>query len=62
LAANHERLVPMINYLGKLLFPRLPRDVQRRKINIILMVLLVSLLLGGFIAFMLVFRNKMGVP
>ena len=52
----------MINLLGKLLFPRLPRDVQRRKINIILMVLLASLLLGGFIAFMLVFRNKMGVP
>ncbi len=51
----------MNEFLGKLLFPRQPRDVQRRKINIILAVLFISLLLGGFIAFMLVYRNKMGV-
>ena len=52
----------MNNFLGKLLFPRLPPDVQRRKINIILTVLLISLLLGGLIALMLVFRNKTGGP
>ncbi len=51
----------MNRFLGKLLFPRQPRDVQRRKINTILMVLLVGLLLGGFVAFFMVYRNKMGV-
>ena len=51
----------MNNFLGKLLFPRQPRDVRRRKINIILMVLLAGLLLGGFIAFFLIYGNKMGV-
>ncbi|MGA2281581.1 MAG: hypothetical protein ABSG80_14905 [Verrucomicrobiota bacterium] len=60
-AANPERLVPMYEFLGKLLFPRLPPDLQRRKINILLAVLLVGLLLGGFMALMLVYRNKMGV-
>jgi hypothetical protein len=62
LAANHERLAPMSSFLGKLLFPRQPHDVQRRKINIILMVLLVGLLLGGLMAFFLIYRNKMNVP
>ena len=52
------RLAPMINYLGKLFFPRQQRDVRRRKINIILMVLLAGLLLGGFMAFFLVYRNQ----
>jgi hypothetical protein len=61
LAASHERLVPMNEFLGKLLFPRQPPDVQRRKIAIILTVLFVSLILGGFIGVMLVLRNKMGV-
>jgi hypothetical protein len=51
----------MYEFLGKLLFPRLPPDLQRRKINILLAVLLVGLLLGGFMALMLVYRNKMGV-
>jgi LPS O-antigen subunit length determinant protein (WzzB/FepE family) len=51
----------MNRFLGKLLFPRQPRDVQRRKANIVLMVLLVGLFLGGLIALMLVYRNKMGV-
>ncbi len=51
----------MINYLGKLFFPRQQRDVRRRKINIILMVLLAGLLLGGFMAFFLVYRNQMDV-
>ena len=51
----------MIRFLGRLLFPRLPSDLQRRKVNIILAVLLVGLLLGGLMALMLVLRNKIGV-
>jgi len=61
LAANYEKLAFMTEFLGKLLFPRQQRDVQRRKVAIILMVLLVSLLMGGFMAFFLIYRNKMGV-
>ncbi|MGO9585922.1 MAG: hypothetical protein ACLP2Y_07000 [Limisphaerales bacterium] len=60
-AANPERLAPMYEFFGKLLFPRLPPDLQRRKINIFLAVLLVGLLLGGLMALMLVLRNKIGV-
>jgi flagellar basal body-associated protein FliL len=51
----------MCEFFGKLLFPRLPPDVQRRKIIILLAVLLVGLLLGGLIALMMVLRNKIGV-
>ena len=51
----------MNRFFGKLMFPRQPRDVQRRKINIILVVLLAGLLFGGFMAFFLVYRNQMGV-
>jgi hypothetical protein len=47
-------------FLGKLLFPRLPSDLQRRKINIILAVLLVGLLLGGLLALVAVVSNKVG--
>ena len=50
----------MNRFLGKLLFPRQPRDVQRRKIGILLAVLWVGLLLGGLIALMLVLSNKTG--
>jgi hypothetical protein len=60
-AANPESLVPMYKFFGKLLFPRLPPDLQRRKINTLLAVLLVGLFLGGLIALMLVVRNKIGV-
>jgi hypothetical protein len=60
-AANPERLVPMYEFFGKLLFPRLPPDLQRRKINILLAVLLVGLFLGGLTALMMVLRNKIGV-
>ncbi len=52
----------MYEVLGKLLFPRLPPDLQRRKINTLLAVLLVGLLLGGLIALVMVLRNKIGVP
>jgi hypothetical protein len=51
----------MIIFLGKLFFPRLQPDVQRRKMLIILSVLFVSLILGGGIGLMLIYRNKMGV-
>jgi hypothetical protein len=47
--------------LGKLLFPHLPHDLQRRKVNIILAVLLVSLLLGGLVALMAILSNRVGV-
>ena len=51
----------MTNFLGRLLFPRQQPDVQRRKTTIILAVLFVSLLMGGGMAFFLIYRNKMGV-
>jgi hypothetical protein len=60
-AANPERLVPMYKFFGKLLFPRLPPDLQRRKINTLLAVLLVGLLLGGLIAFLIVLSNRIGI-
>jgi hypothetical protein len=50
----------MIRFLGRLLFPRLPFDLQERKVNIVLTVLVISLLLGGFIVLVLVFSNKVG--
>ena len=50
----------MNRYLGRLLFPRLPSDMQRRKVNTILAVLLVGLLLGGLLALMAVVTNKVG--
>jgi hypothetical protein len=60
-AANPERLVPMYELFGRLLFPRLPPDLQRQKINILLAVLLVGLLLGGVIGVLIVLSNKVGV-
>ncbi len=51
----------MYEFFGKLLFPRLPPDLQRRKINNLLAVLLVGLLLGGLIALVMVLSNKIGV-
>jgi hypothetical protein len=51
----------MNRFLGKLFFPRLPSDMQRRKINIILAVLSVSLFLGGLVALVVVFSSKVGV-
>jgi hypothetical protein len=50
----------MNRFLGKLLFPRLPSDMQKRKINTILAVLLVGLILGGLIALVAVVSNKVG--
>ena len=50
----------MNRLLGKLLFPHLPQDLQRRKVNIILAVLLVSLLMGGLLALVAVVTNKVG--
>jgi len=47
-------------FLGKLLFPHLPSDLRRRKVNIILGVLLAGLLLGGLVALMAVVGNKVG--
>ena len=51
----------MYDFFGKLLFPSLSPDLQRRKINTLLAVLLVGLLLGGLIALMIVLSNKIGV-
>ncbi|MGD0251913.1 MAG: hypothetical protein ABSC01_04385 [Verrucomicrobiota bacterium] len=50
----------MNRFLGKLLFPRLPPDLQRRKINTILAVLLVGLLLGGLVALVALVSNRVG--
>jgi hypothetical protein len=46
-------------YIGKLLFPRLPRDLRRRKINIISLVLFISLLAACAIAFAMVMVQRM---
>ena len=51
----------MNRYLGKLFFPRLPSDLQRRKINTVLAVLLVGLLLGGLFALVAIVSNKVDV-
>ena len=51
----------MTRLLGKLLFPHLPHDLQRRKVNIILAVLLVSLLLGGIFVWAAIVGNRVGV-
>ena len=48
----------MIRFLGRLLFPHLPSDLRRRKVNIILAVLLVSLLLSGLLTLVAVVINK----
>jgi hypothetical protein len=50
----------MHHRLGKLLFPHLPSDLQRRKTNIALAVLLVSLLLGGLVVLVAIVNNKVG--
>ncbi len=50
----------MTAFLGKLLFPRQQPDVQRRKVNMILAVVFVSLLLGGLITLAMVLGNKAG--
>ena len=60
-AANPERLVSTDELFWKLLFPRLPPDLQRRKITILLAVLLVGLLLGGLIALTMILSNKISV-
>ena len=44
--------------LGRLLFPHLPSDLQRRKMNIVLAVLFVSLLLGGLMVLVAIASNK----
>ena len=48
--------------LGKLLFPRLPPDIQRRKVNIIVVAIAVGLLLGGLVALMAILGNRVGPP
>jgi len=50
----------MTRFLGRLLFPRLPDDLQQRKVNIILGVIVASLLVGGLIVLMAVLGNRVG--
>jgi hypothetical protein len=51
----------MYEFLGKLFFRRLPPDLQRRKINILMGVLVVGLILGGLIAVVMVLSNRTGM-
>jgi len=51
----------MYEFLGKLLFPRLPPDLQRRKLNILFAVVLLGLVLGGVMAVLIVFNNRISV-
>jgi hypothetical protein len=46
--------------LGKLLFPRLPPDLQRRKINTIVVVLVLSALFGALLVLMMLINYKAG--
>ena len=48
----------MTRMLGRLLFPHLPSDLRRRKMNTIVAVLLVGLVLGGLLALMVVVSNR----
>jgi hypothetical protein len=50
----------MKRLLGKLLFPRLPPDLRRRKVNIVLAAVLVGLLLGGLVGLMAILSNRVG--
>ena len=50
----------MLQFFGKLLFPRLPRDLQRRKTNTFLVVLLVTLVFASAVVLMIMFQNKVG--
>ena len=42
-----------MDYLGKLLFPKLPRDLRRRRMNAILITTLVSLVFTAGMAFIM---------
>lgn len=46
------------NILGKWLFPRLPRDVRRRKLNTCFAVLIVSLIVMGGVALTIILTAK----
>jgi hypothetical protein len=46
--------------LGKLLFPRLPPDLQRRKINTMMLVLVFCVLLGALLALLMFVSYKAG--
>jgi hypothetical protein len=60
LAASFEKLGLVHRRSRKWLFPQLPPDVRRRKINTILAVVLVSLLLAGFVGLIMVLKNRVG--
>lgn len=49
-------------FLGKLLFPRLPPDLRRRRINIIYMVLVVGLPVAGAVAYAMFKVHGAGPP
>ena len=51
----------MNQYFGKLLFPRLPPDLRRRKFNTILAVVVISVVLGSCIGTVMILRNKTGL-
>ena len=44
--------------LGKLLFPRLPPDLQRRKLRVMFAVLLTGLVLAGVVALVMFEADK----
>ena len=50
----------MMRRLGKMLFPQFPSDLQRRKVNILLGVLLFALLLGGLFTWAALVGNRIG--
>jgi len=48
----------LANMLGKWLFPNSPRDMRRRKVNNLFIVLLISLIVMGGIALAMVLMGK----
>jgi hypothetical protein len=48
----------MMRPIGKFLFPRLPRDQQRQRMNNLIVILLVTLACGGAVVAMIYLVNK----
>jgi len=50
----------LANILGKWLFPRLPRDLRRRRLNNLFTVLFISLIVMGGIVLVFIVTTKNG--
>ena len=48
-----------MSWLSKILFPRAPRDVQRRKLKALILWVVLGLILSAAIAALLYFSNRL---